>query len=400
MTEPRNSQTFDDILALCLDDLLRGNRTLAECLDAYPNDADELRPALQIALLTIHLKSPEMPEDRVDALERRLRTGMSPPVPIAPARSRTIQLLPLGLSRLAAVLLIGFILALGSGAGLVAASADDLPGDTLYGVKRLWESIVLALAPVTGQPGDLWLQIADTRLDEVNRLNAEGRLTADALADLYTASYYVSYYGGDASRILAYFNKAYLALFNRIQPPVGAEILYSEVVDAVNPDNRLSSSGAIIPLPDDQPPSLSGVPEVPTATPTDVFIPPTHTPSPTPSETPTPTNTASPTPTASDTPTPRIPATATRTPTYTPSPTETPTYTPSPTLTWTPLPLPGSVPGVGQPATQVPPGTVPTDTPVILPTQDATLRVRATLRAVYMTQTAEAQSAGASGNVP
>jgi len=388
VSEPHTTPEFDDILAQCLDDVLGGRKTVAECLGAYPALAADLKPALQIGLLTARLKSPEMSQSSVDTLETRLRAQM--PAALSGFRSRprsdVIQL-PLGLSRMAAAIAVVFILALGSGAGLVAASADDLPGDALYGVKRLWETIVLAFAPLTGQPGELWLRIANTRLDEAEALSDQERLTETALADLYSAIYHLSQYGGgDATAIIAFFNRAYLAFMNRIKAPIGAEALYQDVLDAVAPARV--QNGIVTPLTSEQPPSLSGTPlPVPTA------LPPTFTHTPTPTLTPSPTPTASDTatltasPTPSATRTPRIPATATRTPTYTPSPTATLTLTPSPTLTWTPLPLPGFPPITGA-ATQVPPGFIPSRTPGILPTLDATERVRATQQSVYLTQTA------------
>lgn len=381
MSEPRPSPEFDDILALCLDDVLRGRKTLADCLLAYPAYAADLKPALQIGLLTARLKSPEMNPQSVDALEMRLRAQMRP------ARRANIIQLPLGVSRLAAAIAMIFILALGSGAGLVAASADDLPGDSLYGVKRLWESIVLAFAPLTGQIDDLWLRIANTRLDEVTALSEQGRLTENALIDLYKATYSLSQYGygsGDATAIIAYFNRAYLAFMNRITAPVGAEAVYQDMLDAVAPSRV--QNGVVVPLTSELPPSLLGTPVAsPTPIPPTATYTPTHTASPTPTATQTPTMTASPTPSA--TRTPRIPATATRTPTFTPSPTATPTLTPSPTMTWTALPLP-YIPPITGAATQVPPGFIPSRTPVTPPTPDGTERVRATQQSVYMTQTA------------
>ncbi|MEO8610512.1 MAG: DUF5667 domain-containing protein [Chloroflexota bacterium] len=390
MNELRLSPEFDNILADCLDAVLLGQQTIADCLHAYPDYADELKPALQIGLLTARLKSPEMAAEQVDALEMRLRAQMS----TAPARPRNISnisRLPLGLSRLAAVVAVVFILALGSGAGLVAASADDLPGDPLYGVKRLWETIVLALAPLTGQPENLWLHIANSRLDEVISLSDQGRLTESALVDLYKATYQISHYhyeGVDAAAIIAYFNRAFLAFTNRIKAPIGAEAVFKDVLDAVSPA-RIQNN-VVIPLTNEIPPSLSSVPVPlasavpPTAIPSDTPVPTT-----TPSATPTATNTPTPTATATytTTPTPRIPATATRTPTLTPSPTYTPTLTPSPTMTWTPLPLPG-LPPITNANTAVPTGVVATNRPSIPPTLDATERVRATQQSVYMTQTA------------
>jgi hypothetical protein len=384
VNEPRTSPEFDDILAQCLDEVLRGQKSLAECLTAYPAYAADLKPALQIGLLTARLKSPEMSSQSVDALEMRLRAQHAQ---MRPTRSSNIIRLPLGISRLAAAIAVIFILTLGSGAGLVAASADDLPGDTLYGVKRLWETILLALVPLTGQPGDLWLWIANARLDEANALADKGLLTENALIDLYTATYHASQYGygdGDASAIIAYFNRAYLALMNR-NAPLGAEAVYRDMVEAVAPSRV--QNGTIIPLISELPPSLSGV--VPLASPTPIepraTFTATNTASPTSTTTETPTITVSPTPSA--TRTPRIPATATRTPTFTPSPTATPTLTPSPTMTWTALPLP-YIPPITGAATQVPPGFIPSSTPQTPPTPDGTERIRETQQSVFLTQTA------------
>jgi hypothetical protein len=384
VSEPRTSPEFDDILAQCLDEVLRGQKSLADCLTAYPAYAADLKPALQIGLLTARLKSPEMNPQSVDALEIRLRAQHAQ---MRPTRSLNISRLPLGISRLAAAIAVIVILTLGSGAGLVAASADDVPGDTLYGVKRLWETILLALMPLTGQPGDLWLWIANARLDEANALADKGRLTENALIDLYTATYHASQYGygeGDATAIIDYFNRAYLALMNR-NAPLGIEAVYRDMVEAVAPARV--QNGTIIPLTSELPPSLLGT--VPLASPTPVeptaTFTATNTASPTATATETPTITASPTPSA--TRTPRIPATATRTPTFTPSPTATVTFTPSPTMTWTALPLP-YIPPITGAATQVPPGFIPSNTPNIPPTPDGTERVRATQQSVYLTQTA------------
>jgi hypothetical protein len=392
VNEPRLSSEFDNILAECLDAVLLGTQTIADCLGAYPDYADELKPALQIGLLTARLKSPEMAADQVDALEMRLRAQSAQMTTARPRNTTNVSRLPLGLSRLAAVVAVIFILALGSGAGLVAASADDLPGDALYGVKRLWEAIVLALVPFTGQPENLWLHIANSRLDEAISLSDQGRLTENALVDLYKSIYEVSHYhyeGGDAAAMVEYFNRAFLAFTNRIKAPIGSEAVYKDVLDAVSPA-RLQN-GVVTPLTSEQPPSLSNVTvPLPTAIPPTAILSNTPAPTATASVTPTATNTPSPTTssTPTNTPTPRIPATATRTPTFTPSPTDTPTLTPSPTMTWTPLPLPGYIPPITSADTPVPPGIVRTNVPQNPPTLNATERVRATQQSVYLTQTA------------
>jgi len=160
---------FDSILAQCMEDVQRQHRTLDECLQTYPHYAEQLKPLLMAGLMTTRLKAPQMSTSSVDALEMRLRAQMKRQR--MPQQRRTG--LAYGLSRLAAVLVVALLIAFGSGAGLVAASSNSLPGDPLYGIKRLWEAIILALSPLTGPQDLLWQHIAETRLDEIERLAAE-----------------------------------------------------------------------------------------------------------------------------------------------------------------------------------------------------------------------------------
>lgn len=70
---------FDPILTACLDDVLHGRRTIATCLESYPDCAAELETALIAALLAARLNKPEMAAEAVNALETRLRTTMNQP---------------------------------------------------------------------------------------------------------------------------------------------------------------------------------------------------------------------------------------------------------------------------------------------------------------------------------
>jgi hypothetical protein len=286
-------------------------------------------------------------------------------------------------SRLAAVLAIAFLLAFGSGAGLVVASANTVPGDALYGIKRLWEAIILLFSPLTGQYDDLLLHLAETRLDEVERLANAGQLTPDALAWLYEATARAARAADveTAPKVLAFLNKSRLSLA-RIQPPPNAQPVFQDVL-------RLFSGDRLNPPPDDMPPSRSGRPlptdiATPTATLTSTLTP-TATLTPTSTQTATPTATPTHTVTPSRTPTP----TPSDTPTVTPSPTLTPSITPSLTPSWTPL-SPPTLPPYVYAATATPRsgGSGNIAPTAVLPTSDATQRVRETQQSVYLTQTA------------
>lgn len=360
-----------DILDHYLDALQRG-ATVAGCLaDCHARygaaAAAELRPALEAAALTARLRQPALPAASVDALDMRLRGAL-----VARRRAPALG----GLGRLAAIVALAMLALIGTGGGAVAASDSAVPGEALYPVKRLWEEIVLALSPLTGERDTIWLWIAQRRLWEAEALAARDQLTPAALTSLLAAMERTIALTAPQHQpeLRAYLDDVRAALAP-LTPPPGAESVYEQVLRGAAPP--------AVPPP---------VPAV------------THTPAAL--VTPTATLTASPSltaaPTLTLTPTSRVPATATRTP-IPPSPTLTrvppsPTPAPSatPTLTWTPLPLPASpvfVPPTAPPAASPPPPAPPTSTPEPL----ATERWRETQAAVYLTQTAQAQPNSAPG---
>ncbi len=400
MNEYFDDPEFEAILAQCTEDILRQHRTLDECLQTYPHYAAQLKPLLLAGMMTSRLKAPQLSTQSVNALELRLRSQMKQQKRLPQRRSG----LSYGLSRLAAVLVIALLLAFGSGAGLVAASSNSIPGDPLYGIKRLWEAIVLALSPLTGPQDALWQHIAETRLDEIERLAAEGKLNETALIDFYGAFYHLSGFSNAENdpKIMTLMQDAASALL-AINPPPEAKIVYGEVLRLAQDNVR---TGVMQPPPAELPTSIIQRTALPTLIPS---LTPTATASPsaTSSATATPTQTAVPSstatftasPTPTNTPTvtltpsrtPRIPATATKTLIPTSTLTSTPTVTITPTATWTDLPLPAPLIPIQPVATQ-PPASFATDAPTNMPDGEAT-RVRATELSVYMTQTAGPPSA-------
>lgn len=347
---------------------VRRGATVADCLAGCrarygEQAAAELRPALEAAVLTAHLRQPAMPPASVDALELRLRGAM-----VSRRRAPALS----GLGRLAAMVAIVMIALLGTGGGAVVASENAVPGDVLYPVKRLWEEIVLALAPLGGEPDAVWLWIAQRRLWEAEALAARGQLTQEALADLLDAMEQAVTLAAPARQpaLRAYLDDVRAAI-SPLTPPPGAESVYEQVLH-------------------DAAPPADALPPAPSETPGPVVI--TFTPTVTATASPTP-----PLPTLTLTPTSRVPATLTRTP-LPPSPTPTaipPSATPgpsaTPTQTWTPLPLPASPVFTPLPPATLPPATLPPALPTFTPELLATERWRETQAAVYLTQTAQAQ---------
>jgi len=271
----------------------------------------------------------------------------------------------------------------------VAASSDSLPGDTLYGIKRLWEAIVLVILSLTDQFDDFTLHLAEVRLDEVKRLDERARLNEIALVDLYSATAKAISSADDQyeqAEVTEYLEEAQAAL-EAIDPPAEAAPVYQDVVNLMTPVYR--ADGSLQPPASEMPPSLIvTVTPVPTAT---VTLTPTltatETPTPTATETATPTDTPTNPPTRRPSSTRRIPPTPTRTPSPSPTLTPTPTVTVTPTPSWTPLPIP-TVPTLIAPTRVSPPPGTGGSTPVPGNENNATVQMRETQRSVYMTQTA------------
>lgn len=395
---------YQEILNECLDVVIHGTYTIEDCAAQYPQYADALRAELSTAGLITRLKSPELTSAEIDELQARIFNKQQTTAP------RVIHLMPLRMSKAAAAILLIFLFAFGSGAGLVAASADDRPGDTLYGLKRFWENLILVIAGIIGQLDDAWLQLAQTRLDEVLALDADGTLTEEALNDLYDATRNMITYASPSTQdaVIMLAEQVQQEL-NALQSPLAQSEIAEQIKRAAAP--VLQADGSIK-LPPDVPPV--GAEDQSTENDPETVLPTTITPTYTATATegaaqqpdttfatatftPQPTATFTLEPTATDTPapthTPRFPPTETRTPT----PTSTLSPTPEP-MTPTPIP-PTNTPVPDAPI--VPATTEPQRTPnprvTLAPTRlpgstdvEATITppLRATPQSVYLTQTA------------
>jgi hypothetical protein len=371
-----DSEHINAIVEECLEALLSAESSLDEILARYPDHEAALRPALQIALLTRRLKKPVLEDARVDALEMRLRGQM-----LVQSR-RTSIFAPY--RKLAAMIAIVFLLALGTGGGAVAASASSVPGDFLYPLKRFWEAIILALSSLNDSQDDVWLQLAGTRLDEAETLAESGTGDSTILIDVYEATAQALLKADEETtpRLIVYLKDSEARLRD-LPLDSRSELLRADLLALVHPapDGDYRKPDSVLP-PSLSQPMTTATPS-PTATPTS---------SPTLSATPSATMTATPTltMTPSLSPTSRVSATATDTvsPTRTPTLTQTPSATP--TKTWTPLPLPGELltedvqnnNGGGEVIRL-------TNTPVPTLNLTATIRYRATQAAIFATQTAQ-----------
>ncbi len=120
------------------------------------------------------------------ALRERLMADAPEHLTAHPRPAATVVAAPRtsGVRRRVARLSAAAIVAVG-GIGIVASSAQAVPGDMLYGVKRSVESVELALHRSDASRGEFQLEQARERLAEAEHLAERGDLdrSANALAD-------------------------------------------------------------------------------------------------------------------------------------------------------------------------------------------------------------------------
>ncbi len=157
------SDRLSDAFNACLAALESGVG-LQACLELYPDLAAELRPALEAATAARSMSQIGVPaatmhrsRDRVVAMAQAMRRRR----PIAPLRSFP----RVAFAGLAA--LLAAFLGLG---GLVAASAQSLPGDVLYPIKRAGESVNLELSASAAARQSLQEDYSQRRSSEVQSL--------------------------------------------------------------------------------------------------------------------------------------------------------------------------------------------------------------------------------------
>ena len=162
---------LDSVVEVCVEQVETGRATVEDCLRRYPHLADELDPILRTAATLFATDVPSIDpagmriiEKRVLSHARKLKQEQEPP--------RT-WLWPQVAMSLAVAMLIVVLVTAWTG-GVLIASADSLPGEPLYPVKRLSENIQLAVARDTLLRARLHTLFAQRRWDEAMRQYLHG----------------------------------------------------------------------------------------------------------------------------------------------------------------------------------------------------------------------------------
>jgi len=163
----KTSKEFDSILDECLERLLVKGETIEQCLQSYPEQATELKPLLQTALV-VKKASAIQPRAEFKAKARyQFRSALQE---VASRRSRPF----FGwLPRWATVATIVLVLLL-AGGGTVAAAGNSMPDNPLYPVKLATEQVRLVLTPSQLGKARLCARLADRRVAEIIYMANEG----------------------------------------------------------------------------------------------------------------------------------------------------------------------------------------------------------------------------------
>ena len=175
-----HERQFAETLDACLDQLRRG-RPIGQILKAYPDDAEQLRPLLE---LSQRLERVPQPNLSMEGMMRTLgRLGSEVAADQAPAQQpkKTRWLSRAVWARAAAVVLVVFFVGWGS----VNASADSTPGDLLYPVKLFTERARFFLTLGAEDRAELRIVFSSRRLKEaVIQQQRTGQLDPQLLSEM------------------------------------------------------------------------------------------------------------------------------------------------------------------------------------------------------------------------
>ena len=173
------NQNFETILDACLELLLTGNGTVAQCLQRYPEYAAELEPLLSTAVSVnqaVDVKpSPEFKARAHYQLQLKMaETGARKPVSLW-------RLQPKWALSAMAVMLV-FVLS----SGTVLAANTSMPGSILYPIKIATENVSTRLTGSDIKKAELYAALADRRVTEMVYVIEHGKSNyVDGIAEKY-----------------------------------------------------------------------------------------------------------------------------------------------------------------------------------------------------------------------
>ncbi|MDA1189698.1 MAG: hypothetical protein O2854_08510, partial [Chloroflexi bacterium] len=137
------ARDFDKILDECIDRIVLEGESVQHCLDLYPELRSELQPALERVVQSLSaFQTAQVSPDAKDLGRQRVHEAFRELEQAPPTQSSWLDVLfgsKLKVAGAALVLVLAVVF--GGGSGIINASNNAVPGDTLYTVKRTAESL-------------------------------------------------------------------------------------------------------------------------------------------------------------------------------------------------------------------------------------------------------------------
>jgi hypothetical protein len=163
------NREFNNILDECLERLLVKGETIDQCLQSYPEQADELKPLLQMAVETkTAIAIQPHPEFR-----ERARYQLQSAFHQATEPKRRHSFI-FRLSRGWAIALSIALVVLLAGGGTVAAAGYSMPDSPLYPVKLATEQVQMTFTFTDIGKAELYAKLADRRVAEIAYMANKG----------------------------------------------------------------------------------------------------------------------------------------------------------------------------------------------------------------------------------
>lgn len=162
---------FENILDECLERMLVNGETVEQCLQSFPQHAEELKPLLETAVAAGQASAIQPRPEFRDRARYQLLSALRD---MEQKRSRSFFSWGWQPRWATAAVTIVLVLLLSSG-GTVAAASGSMPDETLYPVKLATEQARLTFTFSELGKAELYAELADQRVDEIVYLAEENK---------------------------------------------------------------------------------------------------------------------------------------------------------------------------------------------------------------------------------
>ena len=165
----KKEKEFDNILEECLERVLTRGESVEQCLASYPEQAAELEPMLQTALLAKKAADIKPRPEFRDRARYQFQAALRDMELKRERRS-------FGWQPRWATVVIAVVVLLVAGSSTVMAAGNSMPDQPLYQVKLATEAVRVALTPSDLGKAELYVKFADRRVAEIARMADEGKV--------------------------------------------------------------------------------------------------------------------------------------------------------------------------------------------------------------------------------